>query len=116
MAPVLAPRRLDGTESNTDSLGIAYVVIAIIYTIFLALELVLLYQRRSAFCIQIRNIKIIFAAVATLHVYLTLVFLAYPWNGLYPCSAEFWVMSVFLPAGMAFFQGKSYPPGTRTTY
>jgi hypothetical protein len=108
MAPLLTPRKLDGTGSNTDPLGIAYVVIIIIYTIVLASELVLLYKRRSAFCVQIRNIKIIFAAVATLHVYLTLVFLAYPWNGLYPCSAEFWVMSIFLPLGMAFFQGKSH--------
>ncbi|KAJ4402687.1 hypothetical protein N0V91_007062 [Didymella pomorum] len=104
MAPVLTPRMLDGGESNTDALGITYVVIAIIYTIVLASELTLLYRRRDAFCIQIRNIKIVFAAVSMLHVYLTLVLLAYPWNGLYPCSAEFWVMSVFLPSGMAFFQ------------
>src|SRR5690242_338645 len=106
MAPVIRPRLLDGKESNTDALGISYVVIAIVYTIILALELTLLYRRRDAFCIQIRSIKIVFAAVSMLHVYLTLVLLAYPWNGLYPCSAEFWVMSVFLPSGMAFFQGK----------
>lgn len=106
MAPVLASRMLNGKASNTDALGISYVVIAIVYTIILAFELTLLYRRRDAFCIQIRNIKIVFAAVSMLHVYLTLVLLAYPWNGLYPCSAEFWVMSVFLPSGMAFFQGK----------
>ncbi|KZM20362.1 hypothetical protein ST47_g8523 [Ascochyta rabiei] len=104
MAPIRTPRMLDGEASNTDALGITYVVIAIVYTIVLALELTLLYRRRDAFCIQIRNIKIVFAAVSMLHVYLTLVLLAYPWNGLYPCSAEFWVMSVFLPSGMAFFQ------------
>ncbi|KAJ4333214.1 hypothetical protein N0V87_007769 [Didymella glomerata] len=104
MAPVLTPRILDGGESNTDALGITYVVFAIIYTIVLASELTLLYRRRDAFCVQIRNIKIVFAAVSILHVYLTLVLLAYPWNGLYPCSAEFWVMSVFLPSGMALFQ------------
>ena len=107
MAPVLRPRILDGGASNTDTLGIAYVVIAIIYTLILGFELTLLYRRRDAFCIQIRNIKIVFAAVSTLHVYLTLVLLAYSWNGLYPCSAEFWVMSIFLPLGMAFFQGKT---------
>lgn len=116
MAPVLTPRMLDGGESNTDALGISYVVIAIIYTIVLAFELTLLYRKRDAFCIQIRNIKIVFAAVSMLHVYLTLVFLAYPWNGLYPCSAEFWVMSVFLPSGMAFFQGKhKFPIGIAVT-
>ena len=105
MAPILTPRMLNGGTSNTDSLGITYVVIAIVYTIMLAFELTLLYRRRDAFCIQIRNVKVVFAAVSMLHVYLTLVLLAYPWNGLYPCSAEFWVMSVFLPSGMAFFQG-----------
>ncbi|KAF2995234.1 hypothetical protein E8E13_002637 [Curvularia kusanoi] len=104
MAPVMTPRMLDGTASNTDALGITYVVIAIIYTVLLAFELTLLYRRRDAFCIQIRNIKVVFAAVSMLHIYLTLVLLAYPWNGLYPCSAEFWVMSIFLPLGMAFFQ------------
>lgn len=97
---------LNGGTSNTDALGITYVVIAIVYTIILAFELTLLYRRRNAFCVQIRNIKIVFAAVSMLHVYLTLVLLAYPWNGLYPCSAEFWVMSIFLPLGMALFQGK----------
>ncbi|KAF1927138.1 uncharacterized protein M421DRAFT_182368 [Didymella exigua CBS 183.55] len=104
MAPILTPRMLNGGRSNTDALGITYVVIAIIYTLILAFELTLLYRRRDAFCVHIRNIKIVFAAVSMLHVYLTLVLLAYPWNGLYPCSAEFWVMSVFLPLGMAFFQ------------
>lgn len=100
---------LNGEASNTDPLGITYVIIAIIYTIVLAFELTMLYRRRDAFCIQIRNIKIVFAAVSMLHVYLTLVLLAYPWNGLYPCSAEFWVMSIFLPSGMALFQGKINP-------
>ncbi|KAJ4325273.1 hypothetical protein N0V94_000797 [Neodidymelliopsis sp. IMI 364377] len=104
MAPIRTPRMLNGEASNTDALGITYVVIAIVYTLILAFELTLLYRRRDAFCIQIRNIKIVFAAVSMLHIYLTLVLLAYPWNGLYPCSAEFWVMSVFLPSGMAFFQ------------
>lgn len=107
MAPVLRPRMLDGGESNTDALGITYVVIALIYTLTLGFELTLLYRRRDAFCVQIRNIKIVFAAVSMLHIYLSLVLLAYPWNGLYPCSAEFWVMSIFLPLGMAFFQGKT---------
>jgi hypothetical protein len=107
MAPVLRTRMLDGEASNTDALGVTYVVVAIMYTLILGFELTLLYLRRDAFGIQIRNIKILFAAVSTLHIYLTLVLLAYPWNGLYPCSAEFWVMSIFLPLGMAFFQGKT---------
>ncbi|KAH9872408.1 hypothetical protein IAQ61_005243 [Plenodomus lingam] len=105
MAPGLSPRKLDGSSKpNTDALGITYVVIAIIYTIILALELILLYRHRSAFCVRIRNVKIVCAAVSTLHVYLVLVLLVYAWNGLFPCQVEFWIMSLFLPFGMALFQ------------
>jgi hypothetical protein len=108
MAPVLRPRALDGTtQPNIDALGIGYLVIAIAYTLLLTAELYLLYRRREAFCVRIRNIRVVFAAVLMLHIYLVLVLLVYPWNGLFPCSAEFWIMSVFLPSGMAFFQSKS---------
>ncbi|KAL5114342.1 hypothetical protein ACEQ8H_007779 [Pleosporales sp. CAS-2024a] len=104
MAPVLSNRNLDGGAPNTGALGIFYVAVAILYTLVLAGELFLLNRHRSAFCVRIRNIKVIFSAISLLHVYLVLVLLVYPWNGLFPCSAEFWIMSLFLPLGMALFQ------------
>ncbi|PSN74900.1 hypothetical protein BS50DRAFT_540537 [Corynespora cassiicola Philippines] len=104
MAPVLIPRVLDGGRPNLDPLGIGYIIAAVIYTLFLSAELYLLYLHRYDFGVRLRNIKVIFAAVSMLHIYLTIVLLVYPWNGLFPCSAEFWIMSVFLPSGMAFFQ------------
>lgn len=105
MAPVLSSRKLDGTKTpNTDALGIFYVVVAILYTILLAGELYLLNRHRSSFSVRIRNLKIVFSAISILHIYLVLVLLVYPWNGLFPCTAEFWIMSVFLPSGMALFQ------------
>lgn len=107
MAPILIPRLLDGGRPNLDAIGIVYVALAIVYTMIVSGELYLLYRHRSAFCVRIRNIRVVFAAVSMLHIYLILVLLVYPWNGLFPCSAEFWIMSVFLPSGMAFFQGIS---------
>jgi hypothetical protein len=106
MAPVLNTRKLDGGASNHDALGIFYVVVAILYTIVLAAELYLLHRYRSVFCVRIRNLKVVFPAICMLHIYLVLVLLVYPWNGLFPCAAEFWIMSVFLPMGMALFQGR----------
>lgn len=106
MAPVLLPRLLDGGRPNIDALGITYVVAAILYTLVLAGELYLLYRRRSAFCVRIRGLDVVFTAVSSLHVYLILVLLVYPLNGRFPCSAEFWIMSIFLPTGMAVFQGQ----------
>jgi hypothetical protein len=107
MAPTLLPRVLDGGPPNLDAIGITYVVLAILYTIVVSGELYLLHRHRSALCVRIRNIRVIFTAVSMLHIYLILVLLVYPWNGVFPCSAEFWIMSVFLPSGMAFFQGNS---------
>ncbi|KAF2124818.1 hypothetical protein P153DRAFT_379403 [Dothidotthia symphoricarpi CBS 119687] len=104
MAPVLSPRKLDGKEPNMDALGFTYIAIALIYTVILSGELLLLYQRRSEFCVRIRHLPVVFAAVSILHVYLVIVLLVYPWNGLFPCVAEFWIMSVFLPCGFALFQ------------
>ncbi|ORY05914.1 hypothetical protein BCR34DRAFT_42185 [Clohesyomyces aquaticus] len=104
MAPLLFPRVLDGGPANTDSLGIFYVVITILYSLLLSGELFLLYRHRLAFCVRIRNVKVVLCAICMLHVYLVIVLLVYPENGLFPCAAEFWIMSVFLPSGMAFFQ------------
>jgi hypothetical protein len=106
MAPTLFSRSLDGGAPNFDTAGIIYVVVAIIYTIVLAVELFLLYRQRLAFCVRIRGLDIVFTSVTMLHVYLVLVLLVYPLNGHWPCSAEFWVMSIFLPLGMAIFQGR----------
>lgn len=106
MPPVLVPRLLDGGRPNVNAIGIIYVVAAIVYTLILASELFLLYRRRSSLSVRIRGLPIIFCSVSSLHVYLILVLLVYPLNGQWPCSAEFWVMSIFLPTGMAVFQCK----------
>lgn len=107
MSPVRVNRSLDGGAPNFDAAGIIYVVAAILYTIVLSAELFLLYRQRSAFCVHIRGLGVVFTSVAMLHVYLVLVLLVYPLNGRWPCSAEYWVMSIFLPLGMAIFQGTS---------
>jgi hypothetical protein len=116
MASMLLPRVIDGGRANLDTLGITYVALAIIYTLFVSGELFLLYRQRSAFCVRIRNIRVVFAAVSLLHIYLILVLLVYPWNGIFPCSAEFWIMALFLPSGMAFFQGKAPAQTSHFTY
>ncbi|KAF1980305.1 hypothetical protein BU23DRAFT_522344 [Bimuria novae-zelandiae CBS 107.79] len=104
MAPILIPRILDGGAPNFDPAGIAYLVAAILYTIVIAIELFLLYRQRSAFCVRIRGLDVVFTSVSMLHVYLIIVLLVYPLNGEFRCSAEYWIMSIFLPSGMAVFQ------------
>lgn len=43
-------------------------------------------------------------AVLVLHVFCFLVFTVYFMNGLWPCSVEFWAMSLYLPIGIGLFQ------------
>ena len=106
MAPSLGRRTLDGGAPNLDAAGIAYITTAILYSFVVFAELFLLYRRRSSFYIRIRNLYLVFLSVSLLHVYLIVVLLVYPLNGRWPCSAEYWVMSILLPSGMAVFQGK----------
>ncbi|KAF2492512.1 hypothetical protein BU16DRAFT_564963 [Lophium mytilinum] len=100
----VATRELNGGRANLDALGIFYVLVAIVYSLFVAVEIYLLHRHRSNHSIRIRGFNVLIGSVSMLHVYLVLVLLAYPENGNWPCVAEYWIMSVFLPLGMALFQ------------
>jgi len=63
----------------------------------------LLWNRRMPF-IRMRNIPIVIASTLFLHVYLLKICMAYTTNGHFTCSAEFWIMSIYLPFGIALFQ------------
>ncbi|KAF2815611.1 uncharacterized protein BDZ99DRAFT_457588 [Mytilinidion resinicola] len=97
-------RQLNGGRANLDALGIFYVLVAILYSLLVAVEIYLLHRHRSNHSIRIRGFSVLIGSVSMLHVYLVLVLLAYPENGNWPCVAEYWIMSVFLPLGMALFQ------------
>nr|POE53482.1 hypothetical protein CFP56_28704 [Quercus suber] len=96
-----------GTLVNWDSLGKAYAGIIIAWTIVLAITIAwLLWNRRRPY-IRMRNLPLAITSTALLHVYLVKIFLAYTTNGHFLCSAEFWIMSVYLPLGIALFQANA---------
>ena len=93
-----------GQLVNWDDLGKFYAAFIIAWTVLLYTGAVwLVWNRRLAF-IKIRNLPLAIAAVSFLHVYLIKIFLAYTTNGHFLCSAEFWIMSIYLPFGIALFQ------------
>lgn len=102
----LTVRALNGGRANFDALGIFYLLVAILYSLFVGVEIFLLHRHRSNHSIRIRGPNVVIGSVSMLHVYLVLVLLAYPENGNWPCAAEYWIMSLFLPLGMALFQGR----------
>ncbi|KAA8642758.1 uncharacterized protein ATNIH1004_009510 [Aspergillus tanneri] len=90
-----------------DSLAKFYVSIAIIWTVALLAGAVFLIINRREQCVRIRNLPLALSAVSCLHVYWILCMVAYSMGTAYPCAVEYWVMSVYLPLGIALFQANS---------
>ena len=89
---------------NWDNLGKFYAAFIIIWTVVLYAGVVWLVLNRHLTLVKIRNVPLSVAAVSFLHVYLVKICLAYITNGNFSCRAEFWIMSIYLPFGIALFQ------------
>ncbi len=92
---------------NLDGAGKAYIAITVVWSVILFAGLTALILLRHLTFIRIRNVTLATAAVLTIHIYLVLVLLYYVINGLYPCNFEYWIMSTYLPFGIALFQAQN---------
>jgi hypothetical protein len=92
---------------NLDAVGKGYIAILIVWSLLVFAGLFILHINRHKSFIRMRNTRLTIAAVLTIHVYLSLVFLVYPLNGSFPCDAEYWIMSIYLPFGIALFQAQN---------
>ena len=92
---------------NWDSLGRMYIGIACVWTFLIAAGIVFLLANRDLPFLRIRNVPLAVSAVATLHVYWILCMTAYILNGNFPCGVEFWIMSIYLPLGIALYQASN---------
>lgn len=89
---------------NFNGLGFTLIALAAAWTTILAGGMVFLIMNRGLPFLRIRSIPLAISAVALLHVYWVLCLLAYVLNGNFPCATEFWIMSIYLPLGIALFQ------------
>jgi len=94
-------------KPRLDALAVFYIAFALLYTVVVLVGLYVLFLLRRTTAVRLRSFPTICTTVLTLHIYLVLILVAYPLNGIYKCGAEFWVMSTLLPFGMALFQGTS---------
>lgn len=90
-------------QAMLDPLGWTYIGLAIAWTVALILGMLFLHQHRHLPCLQIRRLPLVFAGVASLHAYGAMCLTAYVFLPLAPCTAEFWIMSIYLPFGIAMF-------------
>ena len=97
----------DGGGPIFDSLAKFYVSVAIIWTTAILAGSAFLIANRHEQCIRIRNLLLALSSVSCLHVYWILCMVAYSMGDKYPCIAEYWIMSIYLPLGIALFQANS---------
>jgi hypothetical protein len=86
-----------------DGVGWTYMSIFIVWNIALAGGMAFLWIHRQQPSLRMRKIPLLFAGVFSLHVYAALCVIVYPVGAYFSCSLEFWVMSIWLPFGMALF-------------
>lgn len=103
----LNPAGYNWAAMNYDGYGMSLVAVAIIYSIFFYTICFYLWYHRKHPVLRMRKINLALASLLVLHVYLFMVMLAYWLNGTYPCSVEFWCMSVYLPVGIGLFQAQN---------
>jgi hypothetical protein len=89
---------------NFDALGKIYVSIALVWTAILYTGITWLILNRNLYFLKMRNIFLTVVSTTFLHLYLVKILLAYVTNGHFSCGAEFWIMSIYLPFGIALFQ------------
>ena len=87
-----------------DDLSKLYISVISVWTAFVASALYGLFYNRHLPFVRMRNVWLLIGSVTSLHIYLVMVFIVYPLNGTFSCQAEYWIMSVYFPIGVALFQ------------
>jgi hypothetical protein len=85
-------------------LGWFYIGFASAWTVLLLGAMVFLHQHRQLPFLQIRKLPLLFTAIVLLHIYALSCYVGFTIGPVMPCDAQFWVMSIYLPFGMALLQ------------
>jgi hypothetical protein len=89
-----------------DAAGIFFVSWCGTWTLFVCAGMGFLCYRRDAPLLRIRNLNLSFVATAFLHTYWMAVQMSYIADP-FPPQAEYWIMGIYLPFGIALFQASN---------
>jgi hypothetical protein len=91
-----------------DSIGWTYMILFIVWNCALAGGMTFLWiHRKKDASLRMRKVPLLLAGVFSLHVYAVLCVIAYPVGQFFSCNLEFWVMSIWLPFGIALFHASN---------
>jgi hypothetical protein len=83
-----------GPSMNLDGWGITLIGFAIAYSILFYTACAFVFHHRKYPVMRMRNISLAVVSLLVLHVYLFMVIMVYPMNGVFPCGVEYWIMSM----------------------
>ncbi|KAL7800198.1 putative GprK-type G-protein coupled receptor protein [Trichoderma ceciliae] len=94
-------------ELRLGALGIFWIVFAAVWTAILLCGMGFLWVRREMPILRIRGLPLSFAAITLMHLYWLAVQLGYWYGALMPEVAEFWIMGIWFPFGIALFHASN---------
>ena len=92
---------------NYDGYAMSTVAVAVIYSALFYVTCFYVWYHRYHAVLRMRKMSLAILSILILHVYLFMIFMAYWLNGSYPCSVEYWCMSIYLPIGIGLFQAQN---------
>lgn len=93
--------------ARVDGLGIFYITFASVWTTVLLSAMSYLWIKRSHHVLRIRGLPISFAGILMMHIYWNCVMTGYVYGPLMPEVAEYWIMGIWLPLGIALFHASN---------
>jgi len=103
LSPLYHRDKMPVDTPQLDHLGVVYIVLAAFWTTVLLAGSAALWRLRHHESIRKRKTGLTIAAVLILQIYWCSNMVIYPLNGAYPCSINYWVMSIYFPVGIALF-------------
>jgi hypothetical protein len=91
-------------HARLDGIGVFWITFAGIWTGLLLGGMWFLWSKREMPTLRIRGLPLSFAGIVLLHLYWISVQIGYSVGPLAPEVAEFWIMSIWYPFGIALFQ------------
>lgn len=92
---------------KSDKIAWTYTAVAIVWNLAIVAALSFLWTRRSLPSLRMRRLGLLFAGILSLHTYGNFVLFLYMMGSGFPCNAEFWIMSIYLPVGIALFHASN---------
>ncbi|KAH7113348.1 hypothetical protein EDB81DRAFT_825124 [Dactylonectria macrodidyma] len=94
-------------QANLNALGIFWIAFALSWTMIVAGGMLFLWRRRDMPILRIRGLPLSFLAITLLHLYWGAVQTGYVWFPLAAPQVEYWIMSIYLPCGIALFHASN---------